>query len=291
LNTFGPNVGTSEGDAWQRQRKITAAAFNERNNGLVWAEAIKQVQQMLSIWTSKQSGVTTTAEDNYTFALHVLIGAGFGRSYDFDSPLNKPDPGHSMSYRDALRGVMGNIFITFAIASISNFWSFLLPASVKRVQKSVGEFQAYMQELVVKEREAVSKGENTNKANLMAVMVRASESESRWITPGKSVQGSMTDEEFVGNLFIFNVAGHDTTAGTLTYAIGLLATHPEVQDWIKEELREVFGDKEGVGPDDYEEAFPKLRRCMAIMVYCVHPSFLHPLTVLDSMRLFDYMPL
>jgi cytochrome P450 len=152
LNTFGPNVGTSEGDAWQRQRRITTVAFNERNNTLVWNEAVKQTQQMLATWVSKRaSGVTSTAEDTYLFALHVLTGAGFGRSYEFNSSLNVPDQGHTLSYREALRGVMGNIFITYAIAKVGGL-SFLLPASAQRVHKAIGEFKIYMQELVNQER-------------------------------------------------------------------------------------------------------------------------------------------
>ncbi|KAJ9607585.1 hypothetical protein H2200_007663 [Cladophialophora chaetospira] len=263
LNTFGPNVGTSEGDAWQRQRKITAVAFNERNNSLVWQEAVKQSRQMLATWVLKPEsvGVTTTMDDFFLFALHVLTGAGFGRSYDYDSPLKKPDPGHSMSYREALRGVLGNIFITYAIAKAGSL-SFLLPASGKRVQRAIAEFKLYMRELVDQERASYSQGKGTNAANLMSTLVRASESEAR--IANEKLRNSLTDEEFVGNLYIFNLAGHDTTAGTLTYAIGLLACFPEWQDWIKEELREVFGDGD-VQENEYEAAFPRLRRCMAIM--------------------------
>lgn len=35
LNIVGRNVGTAEGNAWKRQRRITATAFNEQNNSLV----------------------------------------------------------------------------------------------------------------------------------------------------------------------------------------------------------------------------------------------------------------
>jgi cytochrome P450 len=218
---------------------------------------------MLSVWVSKRdSGVISTAEDNFLLALHVLTGAGFGRSYDFDSPLKVPDPGHTMSYREALKGVMGNIFITYAIAKAGSL-SLFLPASAKKVQRSISEFKSYMHELVKKERSAYSQGEGTNAANLMSTLVRASENEAR--ASDEKSRSSLTDKEFVGNLFIFNVAGYDTTAGTLTYAIGLLACNPELQDWIKAELREVFDDGD-VQEDQYEATFPRLKRCMAVMV-------------------------
>ncbi|KAK6379272.1 hypothetical protein LTS17_006190 [Exophiala oligosperma] len=267
LKTFGPSVATDEGDAWQRQRKITAVAFSERNNYLVWVEAVRQSRQMLAGWLTKRDVVTSTAEDSYMAALHVLTGAGFGRSYDFDSPLTVPDPGHTMSYRDALWGAMANIFVTYAIAKLGRL-SFLLPSSGKRVHRAIVELKMYMRELVDKERSSYSQGgggsaNNTTLAtNLMSSLVRASESEARTAS-GKS-RNALTDEEFLGNLFIFNVAGHDTTAATLAYAIGLLACNPRWQDWIKCELDEVFGERE-VTEDEYETAFPRLKRCLAIM--------------------------
>lgn len=264
LNTFGPNVGTSAGDAWQRQRKITSVAFNERNNNLVWEEAVKQAKQMVSIWTLKNDStpVTTTTEDFALFALHVLTGAGFGRSYDFDSPLKLPDFGHTMSYREALRGVVRNIFLTYAVSKAGGL-SVFLPMNAKRLLTAIDEFKSYVQDLVDMERKSHSQGENTNSANLISTLVRASENEAR-VADEKS-RYSLSNDEFLGNLFLFHIAGGDTAGGALSYAIGLLACTPEWQDWIKSELRRVFGDSE-VQQDQYEEAFPQLKRCMAIMV-------------------------
>ena len=37
-------------------------------------------------------------------------------------------------------------------------------------------------------------------------------------------RNSLTDEEIFGNLFIYNLAGHETTAKTLAYAVALMST-------------------------------------------------------------------
>lgn len=76
---------------------------------------------------------------------------------------------------------------------------------------------------------------------------------------------SLTQDEIFGNMFVFNFAGHDTTANALAYAFVLLAAHPEVQSWISEEIRYVCGGTETFALD-YRQTFPKLKRCLAVLV-------------------------
>jgi cytochrome P450 len=287
LNTFGSNIGTTEGDDWQRQRKVLTAAFNEKNNRLVWEEALKQSKQMLRKWVaqsarSRNDGVDSVTEDVSLLGLHVLTGAAFGISYDFDGALTNIEAGHGMSYRDALNGVLGNLILTHLMATFQNIPVFLLPINMKRVQRSIGEFKAYMAELVERERTAYREGERAVNANLMSSIIRASEDQVgrefdlealKRDVADKTARGSLSDAELWGNLFTFNFAGRDTTAGTLSYAIGLLACHPDWQEWLREELVNVFGKEGEISPQQYQEVFPRLVRCQAIMV--CDPTPLH----------------
>jgi cytochrome P450 len=50
----------------------------------------------------------------------------------------------------------------------------------------------------------------------------------------------------MGNLFIYNVAGDNTTAYTICYAIYMLAAQPDVQNWLGEEIDSVFSEKDEV---------------------------------------------
>ena len=53
----------------------------------------------------------------------------------------------------------------------------------------------------------------------------------------------MTHEEAMAQSFIFFVAGYDTTASTLSFLAYNLATHPDLQDMLLEEVDSVTGDK------------------------------------------------
>ena len=93
-------------------------------------------------------------------------------------------------------------------------------------------------------------------------------------TTGSSIGANksyLTEEEIAGNLFIFTAAGFETTSNTLSYAVTLLAAYPRWQSWIQEEIDLVLGasgPNQGEQRDlqDYATVFPKLTRCLALMV-------------------------
>lgn len=76
---------------------------------------------------------------------------------------------------------------------------------------------------------------------------------------------ALTVDEILGNIFVFNFAGHDTTAISTAYAMLLLVAQPEVQDWISEELNFYIPD-EKCEAWTYDTNFPKLKRTLAVLV-------------------------
>ena len=273
FDIFGRNVNSVGGEDWQRHRKITTPPFNERNSGLVWTESVRQAREMLQVWLSKgEEGINGTTDDTLLLALHVLTGAGFGMSYSFDSELTTSVAGHSMSYRDALRTLLSNVFTTILIGSAKlPFW--LLPKKVARISVAMKEFKQYMVEMVDNERAAHARGDDAG-ANLVTSLVRASEEARRAEEKGIQSKAGLTDEEIYGNIFIYNFAGHETTANQLAYALALLACHPRWQEWLGEEIDHVFGaDTSTNEAEQYSKAFPQLRRCLALMV---RPDLLYP---------------
>ena len=209
--------------------------------------------------------------DTTTLALHVLTAVEFGKRYAFEGGVGEVGVGHKMSYRDALQKVLGNLFGVILTMSFlpKNLPRWVIPGPVKRIQEAVGEFKAYMREMVQEEREAIESG-SQGKDNLMSVLLRAADAEAEKDGNGRS---GLSDEEIYGNLFFYNLAGQDTSANTLAYAITMLATNPKWQEWIGEEITSVFAGKDNVEEWEYEDAFPKLKRCLALMVNLYLSSF------------------
>ncbi|KAJ5050427.1 uncharacterized protein L3040_002310 [Drepanopeziza brunnea f. sp. 'multigermtubi'] len=259
LEIFGPNVDTLNGEAWQRHRRLTTPPFNERNSNLVWRASIFQASGMLQSWLSAGgSGVTKTPSDVMTLALHVLTAAVFGKTHEYEGGLTKLSDNHTTSYKDSLRIILSNIFLSYIVKA--NLAPTYMPKSmVEEVGNALEEFQQYMEEMVEEEKTKTTDSTKDTRT-LISALVRASESEKQ----GGGRTG-LTDKEMYGNLFIYNLAGHDTTANTIAYAIYLMASDERWQAWIREELDSVFGDRDNVSEDDYERAFPQLKRCLALM--------------------------
>ncbi|OQU94990.1 hypothetical protein CLAIMM_01262 [Cladophialophora immunda] len=265
---FGPSVLSVEGETWQRHRRITTPPFNERNSALVWSEAARQARDMLTVWISAGPGKAgTIRDDTNTLALNVLSGAGFGRPQPFDSRYRKPEAGYEFSFLEAIHILMDSLFTTVVMKSAANAPAWLLPRTFKRVRKSLVECRRHLGEMVKAEQEAYARGQGGNTHNLMSTLVRVSEQAKLHVDTDRTRRLWLSDDEIYGNLFLYNLAGHETTANALTYGLALLAAHPELQDWIGEEIQHVMGngEEEEDGAPLYEEVFPRLKRCLAIL--------------------------
>ena len=228
---------------------------------------------MAKAWmAANEKGVRTTAADAATLALNVLTHAGFGFSYSFEEAESIPEGSdHKFSYRDCLLTVLHN-FVLLVIFPIWFLKLSFMPRTWRASGEAAVEYQSYIEEVVRKEKEKFARGDEIDSSipNLMSSMVKASNMSGR--ASGKE---TLSDEEIYGNGCIYNLAGHETTANAITFAVTLLSVHPGVQEWIAEEIAYVVNTEETTPKDlDYEAAWHRLKRCRAVMVYASRRSWL-----------------
>ena len=164
-----------------------------------------------------------------------------------------------MSFKEALHTVLKE-FIGVLLLSNSKLMSILLPKRFDAARIAIPEFKQYLVEFVEEERVAPQKSSEHD--NLMSALLRASDLRE---VAGEG-RRTLTNDEVYGNLFIYAFAGHESTANTLAYAITLLAADLKVQDWIREEVQAIASEYGVVENWKYEEMFPRLKRCLALMV-------------------------
>ena len=229
----------------------------------MWTESVEQAVDMLQGWLQRgHDGTRETADDTALLALHVLTNAGFGMKYSYTDGVQRLQPGFTMSYREALSLTLRNMTLLFVVPQ-AFLRSYFAPKKLRDLGRATKQLQMYMEEMLARERQLISK-RMPGKGNLMSALIRASE-EAKEVGKDGSMQG-LRDEEIFGNIFLYSLAGHETTANTLAFAIMLLAAYPEWQDWIAEEIDNVFESGESSKASAYENVFPRLRRCLAIMV-------------------------
>ena len=273
LGIFGPNVGTVEGQEWQRHRRITGAAFNEQCYMTVWSESLRQADGMLQWWTSKGSNpIRTTAKDVRALSLNVLAHGGFRKTYPFCGMAENTNDQEVLSFRQTLCFVLDNALLTMAVPA--NFLQLpFLPYKWRQIGRAIDGLRHHMTTLYNEEKSR-SAHDSQGAASLMKLMVRASEqatSEAKVETERLHAEDltpkrlGLTMNEIFGNIFVYYFAGHDTTAAVFAYTIYLLAAHPEVQEWIGEELHHVLPSNNS-SQWRYEDVFPRLKRCLAVLV-------------------------
>ncbi|KAK4542300.1 hypothetical protein LTR36_006953 [Oleoguttula mirabilis] len=269
---FGHNVLTSDGDRWARQRKVIASVINERISKAVFDESIRQTDGLLGEVYRGALNPGEAAESTHLFdmikkiTIHVLGGAGMGASVPWDDDVNvKPKSGFKMTYMEAVKTVIHNVTGPIILPQwfLSNYPSFL-PGyqTLNSLSYAMQEFPTHTMDMLDQERQrsAASK-DGKARSNIMSQLLQASES------PGVDEKSkALSDEEMMGNLFIFTAAGFDTTANTLSYAVALLVRFPQWQDWLVEEIDSILMTEVTNEELEYTAIYPRCIRIMAFMM-------------------------
>lgn len=113
----------------------------------------------------------------------------------------------------------------------------------KKTADAADDYFHYINDMLDERTEAAEKSEKGGKddiegMDLMGSLVRASR--------GKK---GLTRDEIVGNTFVLQLAGHETTANTIQFTMLYLACYPAAQRKIQEELDAMFA---GSDPDTWD---------------------------------------
>ena len=158
--------------------------------------------------------------------------------------------------------ILENIFLTVATNGVTSVPDYLLPRTLLRLKVSLNEFKMYMEEFVLHQMRLSNKeGARSRTKSLLEGMVNANEAEKR-SGDNQFTKQYLSESELYGNLFVFNLAGFETTASTMTFALSFLAAHIQVQEWVIEEVDQHYTNSDD---RDYETIYPKLVRCLAVV--------------------------
>ena len=269
---FGANVLTSYCDSWARQRKIVAGVINERISKTVFNESIYQTEGLVD----EVLGSGSMGDSNRIFdmmkkiTINVLSGAGMGASVEWKDE-EKPVAPFKQTYIEAVKHVINNVAGPIILPQwfLDNYPSFLPGYKILNpLGFAVKEFPIHTRNKLEFERQRTMAAHGETRSNIMSQLIHASED----LKGGKA----LSEDEMLGNLFIFTAAGFDTTANTLAYALALLCRYPGWQDWLFEEIDAIMPANSNEIPD-YTTIFPKAIRVQACMleVLRLFPPVIH----------------
>jgi cytochrome P450 len=264
LEPFGPNVVSLDGDRWRSHLVITLPPFAADNVlGLLWDETRRQVDVMAAAW--KVAGDKANLKRNiYSLTMNIMSLVGFGNQSEWTDGPDAIPQGHTLSLVGAIYAVVMHLPHIL-----------LLPKSILRLVSpkafaGYDEVERYMSELLVQEKAHLLSDSTNNESSRETLLTAVLRSNS---TP-KPGGTSLTDTEVKGNIFMFLLAGYDTTANTMLFCCITLALYPAIQDRLVDEVDRVWTEAERAGRSELSlvHDMPKFRYLIAFMVR-MRPSY------------------
>lgn len=216
---LGDGILTSEGGRWQRQKRFIQPLFTRhRIAGYVDVMA-EETAALIGRWhaTARHGGTVDAAEDVMHLTLAVIGRVLFG------ADLNKATP----TLRDALPVINAHV-LRRAQSPLRLPATWPTPAN-RRAARAQRQLYEVVEGIIDRRRAASSTGED-----LLSLLLGARD-------PDAVGADALDDAEVRDQVLIFLLAGHETTATALTFALHLLGRHPDVQQRVRVEAERVLG--------------------------------------------------
>jgi cytochrome P450 len=210
---LGNGLLTSEGAYWLRQRRLAAPAFHNERILSYGADMVASGLRMLDAWQSDMP--RDVHADMMQVTLDIVARTLFGA----DITEQSHDIGESL---------------LLAIRSFgANFTPLPLPTWIptrgnRRARAAVRSLNRIVQQIIDQRR-----ADTQPRGDLLSMMLHARDDDG----------SRMSDEQLLDESRTFLLAGHETTALTLSWSLYLLANHPDIQARLHAELADVLAGR------------------------------------------------
>ncbi|KAI8896250.1 cytochrome P450 [Globomyces pollinis-pini] len=218
------------GDLWKRHRKLIQPAFGPSHLKHALSAAITSVYEIYDIWDRELKSLKQINVNMHqvltAMALDVIGIVAFGESLNSIKNLSA---GRDATWKD-LETITTDIVLKRSI-SPAFLWSFFgYSTTSPRIALAKDNVMKYMQNLAQKRKEMIQNKAILQEGYQMDVLHRLLLS---------SQQNLMTEDEVMGEIIGFFIAGHETTANTVTSCFLDLSLHPEICDKLYNEIKSV----------------------------------------------------
>lgn len=233
---LGESIFTTNGEQWQRQRTMMNPAFAQARLNVAFPKMREAVNDMLARLAALP-GVD-------------VQGAGKGAEYDVEVEMTHvtADIIFRTIFSQPMEGADAHrVFAAFArfqslaprlmLPSIYNTRWFVFPWDVWRSRRAAREIRGLLEKLIrprykahLEERKA---GTLKDPADILDAFMQARDENGR----------HFDFDELVDQVAMLFLAGHETSASALTWALHMLAHAPDIQERMVVEAEEHIGDR------------------------------------------------
>jgi cytochrome P450 len=211
----GEGLLTADGAHWRWQRKLASPLFRPSDTQQYVPEMVRAAQEQVAVWRAQGPRIDTEIERDMAVTTFSVIARTILSGIDENEGREIQRTGHAY-----IEPIMWSVAAALMLLP-ETLWH---PGQSK-MRRAARDGRAVVQRLLDKRRARGIEGED-----LVARMLRARNPDT-----GEA----MTDEQLIDNLATFLLAGHETTAKTLTWTLYLLARAPDWQERVRAEVHAV----------------------------------------------------
>lgn len=212
-HVFGEGLLTSEGGFWLRQRRLAQPAFHRARVASYAAAMVEYTLRMLEGW---RDGEERDAHQEMMRLTLQIVGKTL---FDADVERDAQDVGKSM---ELLLEIGANFRRTIFVPH----W-LPTPANL-RVKREVAQIEKILYRIIAERRAS-----GRDAGDLLSMLLHAQDEDG----------SRMTDRQLRDETITLFLAGHETTASTLSWTWWLLAQNPAVEARLHAELDAVLSDR------------------------------------------------
>jgi cytochrome P450 len=215
---LGNGLLVSEGAFWRKQRRLAQPAFHRERVAAYGDVMVSFAERTAASW---RDGETRDVHaDMMQLTLDIVAKTLFGT-----------DIGDG----DVARRIGASLHVLMdRFSGIGNLVPLLLPTPGNlRAKRAIADLDAIVYGIIEERRRSGDKGD------LVSMMIVAASEED----------GRMTDVQLRDEAMTMVLAGHETTALALSFALHLLAQHPEVAARLAQEIEAELGDRPATAAD------------------------------------------
>ncbi|MGZ4809867.1 MAG: cytochrome P450 [Thermoanaerobaculia bacterium] len=214
---FGEGLLTNEGAPWLRQRRLMQPAFHRDRIAAYGKTMVDFAERMLDEWDAEGKTQRDVHQDAMKLTMEIATKTLFGADLS-----------------DVAAGEVGKAFDDAIVEIAVRFrrpvkiprW-LPLPSN-RRYARAVARLDALVYDMLEQKRSGKSEGDD-----LLTMLMEARDED------GSAMSTKQIRDEAV-TIFL---AGHETTAITLSWTFHLLAQNPAVEERLVREIREVVGNR------------------------------------------------
>ncbi|KAF2462567.1 cytochrome P450 [Lindgomyces ingoldianus] len=215
-NIYGPTLAASKEEHWRRIRKVTTPYFNTETNTTVWRERLEKTDELTKTWSNDGIPITDVKKK---VAAKLIIGV-----------IAKVFFGETIHLEDCRSGPR----------TTKNDEKSFSEALLKLGDRPYNEWKRHMLRMHDQTSLGLTKSDTQNRfKTLLGSLISAGNTED--VHSEKPLH--LSQDEVLGNIFFFMLAGHNTASTVTSFAILLLTLHTDVQSKLQGELDTAIGGR------------------------------------------------